>query len=253
MIAVHVSAVCRVRDGYTGRPLAPGGLLCALDGAPCQPVRKPEGYLVLTDLVPGRHRLSLRCRGYQEEWVELTAGEDTQELDITMKPGPDYPFRLAVTRLELEVLEKGAPAAGRQLWLAAPGGPELKIAQTRAEAGSTQTRLFCKGPLLPAVPGSYLIADGADSEVVVLRALEGETGTLAAPLLRSHGRGKLLLPAQSYHTDGAGRLSAVFREPCTVEVCTREGIPLGSLELQEGENRRQLPERKEKKHGQSSG
>ena len=89
--------------------------------------------------------------------------------------------------------------------------------------------------------------------MVVLRALEGETGTLAAPLLRSHGRGKLLLPAQSYHTDGTGRLSAVFREPCTVEVCTQEGAPLGSLELQEGENRRQLPERKEKKHGQSSG
>lgn len=246
MIAVHVSAVCRVRDSYTGRPLDLGGLLCALDGVPCRPVRKSEGYLVLTDLSPGRHCLSLQSRGYQEEWIELTAGEGTQELDITMKPGPDYPFRMAVTRLELEVLEDGRPAGGRRLWLAASGGPELKIAQTKAEAGSSQTRLFCKGAFLPAIPGTYLIADEADSEIVVLRALEAEMGTLAAPLLRSHSRGRLLLPAQSYHTDGAGRLSAVFREPCAVEVCTQEGVPLGTLKLQEGENRRRLPERKEK-------
>ena len=253
MIAIHVSAVCRVRDGYTGSTLASGGLRCCLDGAPCQPVRKPGGCLVLTNLPPGRHLLSLQSRGYQEEWVELTVDAGTQEVEVTMKPGADYPFQLAVTRLELEILEKGRPAAGRQFWLAAPSGPEMKIAQTRAEAGSTQTRLFCKGALPPAVPGTYLIADGADSEVVVLRSLAEETGTLAAPLLRSHSRGRMLIPAQSYHTNSAGRLSAAFREPCVIELCSREGVPLGRLELQLGENRQRLSVGEEKKYGESSG
>ena len=56
---------------------------------------------------------------------------------------------------------KGVPAAGRQLWLAAPAQWELKVAQTRAEAGSTQFRLYCKGPQAAVPAGAYLIADGA--------------------------------------------------------------------------------------------
>ena len=249
MIAVHVSAVCRVRDGYTGRALEAGALLCALDGAPFRPVGKPGGYLILVDLAPGPHRLSLRGSGFQEEWVDLEAGEGTLELDVTMKPGPGYPFRQAIVRLDLTVLEGGAPAAGRQLWLAAPAGPELKLAQTRAEAGSAEVRLFYKGPVPPAVPGTYLLSDGEASEVVSLRALEGEQGSLAAPLLRDHARGKLLLPAQSYHTDQEGRLTAAFREPCTVEVCGQDGVPLASVQLSPGEEQRQIVCKKERKHG----
>ena len=75
MITLHVSAVCRVRDGYTGKALDASALLCTLDGLPCRPVGKPDGCLVLVNLTPGVHRLSLRSRGYQEEWVELTAGK----------------------------------------------------------------------------------------------------------------------------------------------------------------------------------
>lgn len=181
MISFHASAVCRVRDGYTGRPLLPAALLCTLDGAPCRPVGKQDGYLILVNLTPGRHRLSLTSRGYQEEWVEFDADSGTRELDITMKPGPGYPFRQTITRLRLTVLEKKAPAAGRQLWLACTGRPELKIAQSRAEAGDSQLRLYCKGPEVPALPGVYLIADGKDSEIVGLRTLREELGTLAAP------------------------------------------------------------------------
>ena len=32
MITIHASLVCRVRDGYTGRPLEGSALLCSLDG-----------------------------------------------------------------------------------------------------------------------------------------------------------------------------------------------------------------------------
>ena len=84
MISMHASAVCRVVDGYTGKPLEGSALSCTLDGVFCRPVAKQGGYLVLLNLSPGRHRLALCCRGYQEEWVEFQADGGTRELDITM-------------------------------------------------------------------------------------------------------------------------------------------------------------------------
>ena len=240
MITFHASAVCRVRDGYTGRPLEASALLCTLDGAAVRPLAKSDGYLVLLNLTPGEHRLTLRSHGYQEEWLDFQAGQDTRELEVTMKPGAGYPFRAEITRLELTVTENGLPAAGRQLWLAAPAQWELKIAQTRAEAGTDQFRLYCKGPQSAVPPGAYLIADGGDSEIVLLRSLEEELGTLAAPLLRSHSRSRPLLPAQCYHTDSCGRLSAVFQTPCTLEVYSEANRLLASLPLEQGMNRQAI-------------
>ena len=237
MIAFHASAVCRVRDGYTGRPLEGASLLCALDGAPVRPLVKPGGYLILLNLSQGPHRLALRCHGYQEEWVDFPVEGGTLELEITMKPGPGYPFREEVVRAELTVTENGAPVSGRQLWLAAPARWELKIAQTRAEAGAQQFRLYCKGAEAAVPPGPYLIADGADSEIVHLRSLAEETAALAEPLRRPHGRSRILLPAQRYHTDRFGHLSAVFESPCTLEICGEAGGLLASLPLERGVNR----------------
>lgn len=240
MISLHVSAVCRVRDSYTGAPLEASQLLCALDGLPCRPVGKPGGCLVLVNLSPGDHRLSLLGHGYQEEWVDFHADSGTQELEITMKPGAGYSFRSEVTRLTLTVTEHGLPAADRQLWLAAPALHELKVAQAKAEAGATQFRLYCRGPESAVPPGAYLIADGTDSEIVFLQSLEGEMGTLAAPLLHDHSRSRLLLSAQRYHTDGEGRLSAVFQSACTLEVFTGQGGLLASFPLAVGENSQTL-------------
>ena len=193
MITFHASAVCRVRDGYTGRPMEPSALMCTLDEAPVRPLSKPGGYLILLDLSPGEHRLVpaqprlpggvggvLRRRGHPG------AGDHHEA-------GADYPFRGEVVRAELTVTRRGVPAAGRQLWLAAPGQWELKIAQTRAQAGEQRFRLYCRGPHSAVPAGPYLIADGADSEIVQLRAVEEETAELAAPLLRGHSRGRPLL------------------------------------------------------------
>ena len=99
--------------------------------------------MVFTNLSHGPHQLSLRCRGYLDEWVELAAGGGTLELDVSMKPGEGYPFREPVTRLVLTVLENKTPAAGRTVWLAAPG-PEMKIAQSKVEAGEQEVRIYCK-------------------------------------------------------------------------------------------------------------
>ena len=115
------------------------------------------------------------------------------------------------------------------------------MAQTKAEAGADQFRLYCKGPEAAVPAGPYLIADGADSEIVLLRGLEGETATLAAPLRKGHSRSRPLLPAQHYRADAGGRLSAVFQTACTVEVFAEEGGLLASLTLSPGENAQTLP------------
>lgn len=232
MISIHASAVCRVRDGFTGRELPASSLLCTLDGIPCRPVGKPGGYLVFTDLPHGVHRLSLRCRGYQEEQVEFQADGGTRELDVSMKPGEGYPFRRAATRLRLTVLGKKGPAAGQIVWLAVPT-PEMKIAQGKVEAGEQELRVYCKGP---PFFGPCLIEDGKNSEIVTLSALEGEQGRLAAPLGSGHSRGRPLLPAQRYRAGEDGVLTAVFHDPCLVQVYVEgKGLAAGS-DLSEGDN-----------------
>lgn len=235
MIHVRVSAVCRLRDGFTGRPIPLGASSCSLDGRRLRPVEKPGGYLILTDLPPGRHLLVLRAAGYQEERAELETGGAILETDVTLKPGAGYPLPPGSARLELRVTQKKSPAADRLVWLASSGGAELKLAQTWAAAGEDSFRLFRRGAAVP-VQGDHLLCDGKNSEIVTLRELIGETASLAAPLARDHGRGCVLLPAQRYRTDGAGALRAAFRAPCTAEVYAPERGLLASLALAAGEN-----------------
>lgn len=242
MIRMHADAVLSVRDGFTGRAVESGGLLCSLDGLPCRPVRKPGGGLVLVNLPEGPHSLTIACPGFQKEQVDLIAAPGvTHELYVALKPSDGYPFLGEVTRLFLTVVEKKRPAAGRILWLSAPGAPECKLAQTRAEPGDAELRLFWKGAAARLiVPGAFLLDDGDDTEIVTLQSLSGETGVLAAPLVRGHGRGKLLLPAQQFRADGAGSISAVFHTAGPVAWYCPETGKSGRIELAAGENRHTL-------------
>lgn len=241
MITFRVSAVCRVKDGYSGKWIETGGLLCTLDGQRYKPVTKPGGYLILTDLSPGQHQLSLRVAGYQDERVELDGGTGIQERDITLKPGAGYPFHMPVAQLILAVTKGGRPAAEQSLWLAVPDGSELKIAQTRTESGETSFRLYGKGlPARLSLPGAYLIVDGKNSEIVCLQSVEKENGMLAAPFEKAHERGKILLPAQNYHTDAAGFLRAYLSGPCTAALFAPETGRVENLALSVGENQRQI-------------
>ena len=95
-LKLHVDAVLSVRDGFTGAPLAPGALLCTVDGRTCRPVTKPGGYFVFAGLTPGAHTIALRAARYREETAAVTAdGKKYTELAVTMKPAEDYPFGAA--------------------------------------------------------------------------------------------------------------------------------------------------------------
>ena len=49
-----------------------------------------------------------------------------------------------------------------------------------------------------------------------LRQLEGETGSLNAPMEKVHQRGVELIPVQRYLTDGEGMLRILLRSPGTL-------------------------------------
>jgi hypothetical protein len=234
MIQFRVSAVCRVRDGFTGRLIEGKDLRCALDGTLVRPVCKPGGYLVLTDLSEGPHRLSLRCSGFREELTDFSVGGLPQKLYLSLKPSEQYVFHQEAVRLKLRLLEGSRPAADRTLWLTVPTAAECKVAQDAAAAGAEQLRLFCGGAAdrLP-VPGMFLIEDGADSEIVSLLSVEAETGSLAAPLQYRHRRSKCLLPAQQFRTGGDGAFTAVFRTAGTVLVFVDGRGLADRLELKE--------------------
>ncbi len=209
MIRRTVSAALLLRDSFTGRPVLPAaGILCHLDGKPVRQVQKPEGYLILTDLEPGGHILSLRCKGYREEEIPLTVperGVTERELDLT--PGAGYPFPAETARLRLTV----PGAGGETLWAAMAGHSRLKLAQEKSREEKTAVRLFCSGdPARLPVPGTFLAIDEEGPELIRLRALRGDTGEFFAPMLKAHPRNTELRPARSYRADGEGKAELLF-------------------------------------------
>lgn len=214
MIHRRVSAVVLVRDGYSGLALAsPRGLRAWVDGVPAAPVWKPGGWLVFADLAPGPHQLRLSCRGFADGELALPGGQVPWEGELTLQPGPGYPFRTRPVVLRLTVTLEGAPLAGEAVWLAPKGQARLKLAQDGKQAKGCTARLFCQGsPAALPIPGWFLAVSSGGAELVHLRALRGETGELDAPLALVHSRGTSLAPAAAYPTGPAGELSALLRQ-----------------------------------------
>ncbi len=217
MIRRTANAVFLLRDGFSGKTLTDGSATrCLLDGRPLRrPIWKKDGYLVLTDLAPGRHILLLSRSGYRDEQVELQVVENGFTEDtIALKPGAGYRFPQETVRVFLALRRGGKPAAGERIWLGVPPRTKLKLAQEKAEIGEMEAHLFCDGNVsqLP-IPGHFLLADSKAPELVYLRSLRGETGDFAAALTCAHSRGTEFVPVQSFTADEAGAVQVLLREP----------------------------------------
>ena len=214
MIRRRVCAVVRLRDGFTGRLLPPGGTVCRLDGRPLRPQWKPEGYLVVTDLAPGDHTLTLLRAGYGP--AELTISGGLLEETVDLRPGPGYRFPPETAELTVRLRAKKLPAG--PVYAGMAGDPAVRQAQDGGGEDG-RVRLFCQGPeaLLP-VPGRFLAAGEAGGEVALVRALRDGTAELAAPLTLAHRRGTPWVPVQPFApADGAVRMQ--FCRPGTVYLC----------------------------------
>lgn len=237
MITMRADIVIKVLDGFTGRPPQPSVLRWELDGRQCRPITKGDGYHVLLNLSPGPHRVVIRSAVYQEERLEAVCGGGSQELLAALKPGSGYPFGQAVTRLNLGLTDpSGRPASGRRVWLGVKSPQaELRVAQDVIPAGEQEGRLFypetAKGLSLPR---DFLLSDKGRSELCRVEGLE--PGRFAWPMVHDHKRGCSLWPAQAYTADQAGRIQAVFRTACALELLAEGSPEPVCLTLESGEN-----------------
>lgn len=219
MIRRKVSAVVQLRDGFLGRPLEHVQPQCRIDGVSCRPQIKPGGYLVWVDLPVGSHQLTLSVPGFRtEEMMIESLPHGIWQGSTDLKPGAGYPIGKNAVSVRLHLLSDGQPLAAQEVWLSVVDRPLFKLAQTRAEAGDRQVRLFRtqqRGAV--PVPGVFLLEDNAP-ELLFLQAVAQEEGILARPLLQAHTRGKALSPAQRDRTDAQGMLPILLRETAKLAV-----------------------------------
>jgi len=234
MIRIHADLILLVLDGFTGRPPAPSALRWTMDGRPCRPIVKADGYHVLTNLSPGEHELVLQGVGFLDERLTVSGGG--QELLVTMKPGERYPFGRAVTWLTLRLQQEKVPLPRKRVWIAARNPlVELRIAQAVIRAGESEGKLFFPETARTlTLPRELLISDGERSEICRLEELEPVR--FAAPLRFEHKRSCCLYPAQCHTADEEGVIRAVFREPMPIELLPEGEGRTVVLELAPGRN-----------------
>lgn len=210
MIHRVVRAALLVRDAFTGAPFVSGASLrCVLDGQNVRPLWKTGGYLILTDLEPGEHRLLLSCRSYRDQELVFQAGERVWEQEIDMEPADNYPLLRDFALLRLTLKKKKE----EPIWAAVPDPVSLRVAQA-PEKDASEVRLMRCGPAeLLSLPGWFLAADEGKvgPELVHLREFKGEMGIFDVPMSKSHPRGTELFRARRLAAQADGVFEAAFR------------------------------------------
>lgn len=208
----HVSYALNLRDGFKGKPIATAAnLTFTLDGQSIQPICKEDGWCIFIDLPKGEMEFCMEARQFAPFRRKLDIQDPATfylEEYVTLEPTREYPFGRVVKQADVTMLHKGKPLVEQMVYIV-PDRKEqpLKLAQDGVEAGFTELKLFsAKKPGLLALPGHFLVEDGARSEVVTL-AEAGEAGAfmLAAPLVHPHSRGAAFKRVAGYRTDGQGR------------------------------------------------
>ena len=71
-LKIRLSAVLRVLDGFTGRPVVRNDVRWTLDGEPVRPEYRSGGYFVFVDLAPGTHEAVLDGMKFKPETLTIT-------------------------------------------------------------------------------------------------------------------------------------------------------------------------------------
>ena len=239
MIQFRVSLVLCVRDAFTGKAVVRNAVRCQLDGSPYVPQYKEGGYFVFVDLPAGEHTVMLLGAYYQNEILEVTTTHDSmQEQMVKLKPAANYPFERGVVRLSGTLENKGKAIQAGHIYIAPQyAATEIKIAQDQAEVGATEMRVYFRGRgERIAVPSEYLIVDGKNSEIVLLKEINDETGVLGAPLQYTHKRGKAVYGVTQYLADDKGRFLAFLPEAVRVTVFCAQYRYIEDFDLGEKDN-----------------
>ena len=225
----QLSAAILPLDGFTGQALGQR-VLCELDGVPlARPVWKRDGWLILTDLVPGEHRLALRCPGFQSREISLSGDVRTEEA-VTLNPGAGYAFPPDTAFLFLTL--SGSPEARTQIFAGVDSPRQFKLMR-EAKAGDSAVKIFLRGDA--PRPGWFLLCGKTTESVFFHRVtIDGDAET-ASPLTEAHKRGEALISARSFLAAAGETIKIPFRNSGTAHLfCHGQ---LKTLALQAGEKR----------------
>ena len=227
MIRKRLSAALLPLDVFTGKPLRQR-VLCKLDGLPLScPVWKQDGWLVLSNLEPGEHRILFRCPGFQDTTISLSGDVRTEEA-VILNPGAGYAFPPDTVFLSLTL--SGAPGAQSRVFAGMPKPNPLKLMR-ETEAGDSAVKMFVSGSA--PRPGWFLLCGKATEAAFFRRVASDGAAETASPLAEPHARGEALIPAQSFLVTAENAVRLPFQNPGTAYLFCRG--KLKTVELREGE------------------
>ncbi|WP_186224254.1 carboxypeptidase regulatory-like domain-containing protein [Burkholderia gladioli] len=138
---MELSAVVQVIDGFSHAPLAGLRPAFTLNGAPCRPFDKADGFYAFSALPRGAYRLVASAPPFFPSQVEFEVPPRPPLADAivscVLEPSPLYPFPPGTTLLRGQVLAKrgGQPIAGVRLaarYATARGEPRTASTETSA-------------------------------------------------------------------------------------------------------------------------
>ncbi|UHA73470.1 carboxypeptidase-like regulatory domain-containing protein [Paenibacillus sp. 481] len=223
MKPVCLSFVVRLIDTYTAGPPSDPDLKVSVSDTICrQPVKKPDGLYVLTDLPPtGTYTVTVRSARYLPETisVDMNALNPIEPVVcVALIPHPAYPFSNQATLLRAAIKDaSGQPAAGAdmQAFFTDDLHARARLAQEVKEGSCTIRLSGLTGRI--AEGDAFLFKEkheeAGEAEVFRIAQLldEPRSFVLDRPLQHSYHRGTLLLPVVTAHSDERGEIVLPFR------------------------------------------
>lgn len=223
MIRQRLSAALLPLDGFTGKPLR-RRVLCQLDGVPLKrPVWKQDGWLVLSNLEPGEHRIVFHCPGFQDTTISLSGDVRTEEA-VILNPGVGYAFPPDTVFLSLTLSGSSRVFAGM------PAPNSLKLMR-ETKAGDSSVKMFSSGSA--PRPGWFLLCGKATEAAFFRRVASDGAAETASPLTEPHARGEALIPARLFLLTAGNAVRLPFQNSGTAYLFCRG--ELKTVELREGE------------------
>jgi hypothetical protein len=126
VVATRLPAILQLRDGFSGEPIDDPSVAFLLNGAPCTPIRKGNGFYIFIDLLnTSPHRLDVTCDGFVAAQTTLTVislplAKSLADLIVVLQlgPSPSYSYPANTTLLRGVVTSGSEPLAGAEVFAA---------------------------------------------------------------------------------------------------------------------------------------
>ncbi|MCR4745442.1 MAG: hypothetical protein K5894_09475 [Lachnospiraceae bacterium] len=212
MINHRISAIFRITDSFTEKPIANGIFKAKLDGQSVKLLWKNDGYFLLMNAARGSHELEIESAIYLKEKIEIEVGEFPLTFVITLKAGENYPYGKDAKVFEGE-------AQGEYVWIVpVKKGMELKVAESEAKAGVKTVAVFVPASMTKHLyPDNFIVMDGEASEMICIEDIENGRASLSMNLKNPHKRGTKILHAEKFEIND-GKYRAVFKDAEKIEV-----------------------------------